>query len=353
MRLNGVNVTSPVIRASKAFTLVELLVVIGIIALLISILLPVLGRARESANAVACLSNLRQMGLAAMSFAAERKGQLPPSSDKRWAMSYDRDQTKFLYRVDTAPGGGPTPLDWASHLLPYMGVRGSVDFESLPGEQSRVFVCPSDSITQEWQPGAQGFTVFNNVTRTTQRISYAINVDITANVDAATGEGRFGLSDNMLVYQVDSAGAGILTPRLSPPLNGKLTKVRNPTRTMLFADGGTVPGVSALTAPLDYPHVLAYTTNYITFNTDGLYTTYFQQNPQARYTLAGIARTSWLRDRMPLDRHGKAGSNPRSNGGNVVRMKNGRLNVAFADGHGETVNFDDFANVNVSPYSPR
>jgi prepilin-type processing-associated H-X9-DG protein/prepilin-type N-terminal cleavage/methylation domain-containing protein len=59
------------------FTLVELLVVIGIIALLISILLPALSRARNSAKTLACLSNLRTLGQAAAMYAGEHKQYLP------------------------------------------------------------------------------------------------------------------------------------------------------------------------------------------------------------------------------------------------------------------------------------
>lgn len=65
-------------QSPTAFTLVELLVVIGIIALLISILLPSLQRARESAKAVQCMSNLRQWGIYYTMYGSDYKGRLEP-----------------------------------------------------------------------------------------------------------------------------------------------------------------------------------------------------------------------------------------------------------------------------------
>jgi len=71
-------------RSYRGFTLIELLVVISIIALLIAILLPVLGSARELAKASSCSSNLRQVGIAYYTYGVDRKGRGPNRTNAGW-----------------------------------------------------------------------------------------------------------------------------------------------------------------------------------------------------------------------------------------------------------------------------
>src|SRR5665213_563354 len=67
-------------RKTQAFTVVELLVVIGIIAALISLLLPAIVGAREQANSVTCISHISQLGTALVNLAQENRGDYPSNT---------------------------------------------------------------------------------------------------------------------------------------------------------------------------------------------------------------------------------------------------------------------------------
>jgi prepilin-type processing-associated H-X9-DG protein/prepilin-type N-terminal cleavage/methylation domain-containing protein len=117
-------------RHVRAFTLVELLVVIGIIALLISILLPSLSKARESAKRVQCQSNLRQLGYAMIQYCNGNRGVLPFTSWNDGSLLYTEDwlwwQASRSSRIEE------------SSIRPYL---------NFTKDKLDIFRCPSDDFS--------------------------------------------------------------------------------------------------------------------------------------------------------------------------------------------------------------
>jgi len=98
--------------SSSAFTLIELLVVISIIALLISILMPSLGRAREQAKSVHCLARLKEYGNALAAYENLSGGSLPPAL-------WRPDSTEFEVRPGELPIGTNGPNGTAQRPIEY------------------------------------------------------------------------------------------------------------------------------------------------------------------------------------------------------------------------------------------
>lgn len=186
------------VRSRRGFTLVELLVVIGIIALLISILLPALARARDSANAVKCQSNLKTLMTAFLMFAQDHKNALPGGKHDVSSIQPDPDKRCWLTK-----DGLSTPADWRwaaptqGTIFRYVSgsdVRGDTRFQSasettvkarvagLKGAQ--IYRCPSRSDNAIYSAGAGSngmfdFAVFNvwpgaklNMIKQRSRIKY-------------------------------------------------------------------------------------------------------------------------------------------------------------------------------------
>jgi prepilin-type N-terminal cleavage/methylation domain-containing protein len=76
-------------QKALGFTLIELLVVIAIIAVLAAMLLPALGRSKETARRISCVNNLKELGTASIMYADDSRGYLPPrSSVERWPAEF-------------------------------------------------------------------------------------------------------------------------------------------------------------------------------------------------------------------------------------------------------------------------
>jgi len=183
----------------QAFTLIELLVVIAIIAILAAILFPVFAQAKAAAKATACMSNMKQMGLAVQMYVNDYDDTMFYRSG--WANSRSGN-TKLI-----GPGESSNNFRWWNLLIPYV-------------KSNSIWVCPSDN-----QPtSSPDYNGVDDILRSYIAISSAESLNLSSVDDTV---------DSIVVTEKwGSDYTGARTDSWIEPFNGDFTTdATDPTRT--------------------------------------------------------------------------------------------------------------------------
>ena len=271
-------------KTKHGFTLIEMLVVIGITTVLISLLLPVITAARRSSQNVKCLSNLRQLQQAVVLHAQDHEGYGPLSG---YCVGSVNDPSKRKYEYQS--GSQPLPT--------FTALRAALGFPPIssslvvppaadPAVQG-LFTCPA----QETNDGLYGPVM-----------TVGVGIGGAGGTPSASEYTSYAANNEVL-------GAPLWNSNTTDRPLGKLSRVRRPSDVVLFADT-TILGTNGASWWRDINWVGSETTN-----------------PVKAHTTVGDLYT-WT---IPLNHWDAAQSRP------DLYRHNGAINFVFVDGHGETV----------------
>ena len=318
-------------RVSPAFTLVELLVVISIIALLISILLPSLRSAREQAKLVKCMAHQRGLAQGGMAFSSDHNDRFQLVTNAVGVEEADGGQDRFAYGPDGELLAWPVAIAQGSGMSIQSnwqwGVRANSASEAIArkefiSEDFEAFICPADraKLSTTFYPRGTGTGMLqgdgnpstgvdDSVTGETSywgRLSYGINEDIVgSNIGEGSAVSRYfrnPINGSIGWWRGELAPQNLAGKRLE----GRLDRVFDPSTCLLIVDAGPNSESELLAGQVG----IANQSDYVNLVTSA--------KVYAPGDLGAVASYWW--NRVPSNRH-----------------PGGAVGVVFADFHAETV----------------